>query len=121
MRDDQAVAAAYLRLELKREVVMGCNCLFFSRRWLNAIGLSLGLIGVLFIWRWGPPQPNLEPEVTFGPTDATVFVDGTSVRQIKADKEAMRSYYRFMSSFGLALILLGFLCQLANEIIPQDH
>jgi hypothetical protein len=53
--------------------------------------------------------------------DATVFADGTSVRQIKADKEAMRSYYRFMSRFGLALILLGFLCQLANEIIPQDH
>jgi hypothetical protein len=30
---------------------------------LNALGLFLGMIGVLMIFIWGPPQPSFEGEV----------------------------------------------------------
>jgi hypothetical protein len=97
-----------------------CDILF-ARKWLNPIGLSLGLIGVVFIWIWGPPQRSFEPGIARSISDANVLEDGRTVKQYNEDLEVMKRYYQFMSRFGLALILLGFVFQLANEFALQEH
>ena len=90
------------------------------RRWLNAIGLSLGIIGVVIIFLWGPPQPSFERGVSIGLEDANVLANGRTVAQHDADNAAQQRHYKLMSQTGLALILVGFMFQLANEFLPHD-
>jgi hypothetical protein len=94
--------------------------LLFFRRWLNAIGLSLGIVGVVFIWIWGPPQPSFERGVSMVLEDATPLPDGTTAAQYAAATEAKESRYRLMSRIGLGLILAGFALQLVNEFVPRE-
>jgi hypothetical protein len=98
-----------------------CDLLLFLRKWLNAIGLSLGLVGVVFIWIWGPPQPSFERGVSIVLEDANRLPDGRTAAQYAADTEAQERHYRFMSRVGLGLILAGFALQLINEFVPRDH
>jgi hypothetical protein len=88
-------------------------------RWLNAIGLTLGIIGVIFIWKWGLAQPSFERGVSIGAEENTVFKDGRSMKQMNADKAAAEALYKRKSRIGLSLILAGFACQLANEFVPK--
>ena len=89
----------------------------FLCRWLNAIGLSLGIVGVVFIWIWGPPQPSFEPSVSIALEDATPLPDGRTAAQFAADTKAREDHYRLMSRIGLGLILAGF----ALQLVPRDH
>ena len=34
-----------------------------TARWLNTIGLLLGMAGVVILFIWGPPQPDLDPHI----------------------------------------------------------
>jgi hypothetical protein len=87
-----------------------CKVSGFLRRWLNAIGLSLGIVGVVFIFVWGPPQPSFERH-------EPVY---SSSRAHEAPAEAEEQRYKCMSRFGLGLILAGFVLQFANEFLPRD-
>jgi hypothetical protein len=91
------------------------------RKWLNAIGLSLGIVGVVFIWIWGPPQPSFEREVPLAVSEGTPLPGGKTAGQHTAEVKDQESRYRLMSSIGLAFILLGFATQLANEFLPRDQ
>lgn len=85
---------------------------------LNSLGLILGLIGVLFIFIWGPPQPNLEEGIGMGLEDGTpIDSSGKTVKQHDEEIKAKRKKYNLMSRIGLTLVFIGFLFQLlANWI-----
>jgi len=50
---------------------------------LNITGLVVGIIGVAIIFRFGPPQPNLETGISIGLEDKTPIGEGRTV----ADQE----------------------------------
>ena len=68
---------------------------------LNTVGLLLGIAGVVILFIWGPPQPDLDPHTKL-----------TLVHEDEATKR-LRRRYEVMSRVGLGLIGVGFLAQLA--------
>jgi len=89
-------------------------------KWLNAFGLILGMLGVVFIFIWGPPQPSFQKGVSLGLEDANPLPNGKTVAQNNADVAAMEKYYREMSEVGLGLIFFGFLCQFGGALAFKD-
>jgi hypothetical protein len=79
---------------------------------LNRIGLGAGMIGVLLIFIWGPPQPVLEEGVSLGLEDGTPLPEGGTVADRNQRVKARRRRHVFLSRFGLMLVGVGFLCQL---------
>jgi hypothetical protein len=77
-----------------------------TARRLNTIGLALGIVGVLIIFIWGPPQPNFDEFVPLA-LEAQEFV------HMAEDAKQLKRQYEIMSRVGLGLIGLGFLAQLA--------
>ena len=71
---------------------------------LNIAGLLLGIIGVIIIFCYGPPQPSFDPNRYLSePTqDKSVLVE--------------KAKYDVWSKLGLGLIALGFGCQLYAAI-----
>ncbi len=85
----------------------------------NTIGLVLGILGVVLIFIWGPPQPNLETGISVGLEDATPIDDaGKTVADHNREIEARRRRHVVLSRVGLALIGVGFLFQLAASWLP---
>jgi hypothetical protein len=76
-----------------------------TARWLNTIGLAFGIVGVLIIFRWGPPQPNFDEA-------AYLLLVGPEAQHNVEDVKRLKRQYQMMSSIGLGLIGLGFGAQL---------
>lgn len=83
-----------------------------TTRCLNTLGLILGMLGVLLIFRWGPPQPSLEEGVGLGLEAGTPMEDGRTVAEHNADVRALRAKHNRMSKTGLLLVFVGFGLQL---------
>ena len=79
---------------------------------LNSIGLALSMVGVLVIFRFGPPQPTHESGVGIGLEDNTPLADGRTVAEHDRDVERTKERYSCMSKVGLALVFVGFAFQL---------
>jgi hypothetical protein len=80
---------------------------------LNTIGLILGLIGVLLIFVWGPPQPNLEEGIGLGLEDGTpIDSTGKTVKEYNDEVLQKKIKHNIMSRLGLGLIFIGFLFQI---------
>ena len=79
---------------------------------LNSLGLVLGMVGVLVIFIYGPPQPDLEPGVYLGLEDGTPLGNGRTVAEHNTDVLKLRARHSFMSKGGLILVFLGFALQL---------
>jgi hypothetical protein len=93
-----------------------------NSRLLNTIGLALGIIGVLFLFVWGPPQPSFETGVPLGLEDATPLDgSGKTVAEHNRQIEAKRKFYTNMSRVGLCLILVGFALQLWAVWLPEPN
>jgi hypothetical protein len=75
---------------------------------LNIIGLSFGLMGVLIIFSYGPPQPS------FFPYD---IITDDNIHQEILD---MRDKYDLCSKIGLGFIFFGFLLQLLAVIFSGN-
>ena len=91
-----------------------------NSRLLNTIGLVLGIIGVLFLFVWGPPQPSFERGVSLGIEDATPSGNtGRTVADHNREVEAKRKFYTTMSRVGLCLIMVGFALQLWSVWLPE--
>ena len=85
----------------------------------NTVGLLLGVVGVVLIFVWGPPQPNLETGISLGLEDATPIDDtGKTVADHNREVEARRRRHIILSRVGLALIGIGFLFQLLAAWLP---
>ena len=73
--------------------------------WLNTVGFSLGIVGVVLIFIWGPPQPSLQEGRSLG-------IQGPEVDRHNARVRSLRSRHNSRSRIGLGLILVGFGLQL---------
>lgn len=79
---------------------------------LNSIGLVLGMAGVALLFRYGPPQPNLEPGVGLALEDGTILPDGRTVAEHDRDVARRRVLHSRLSKIELGLVGLGFAFQL---------
>lgn len=78
---------------------------------LDTVGLLLGILGLVVIYEWGPPQPNYE---------AGRFIQLERNTITQADLELIKQKVTawHMSAIGLGLIGLGFLFQLLAVWVP---
>lgn len=83
---------------------------------VNVVGLTAGMVGVAIIFRWGPPQPNLEEGVALELEDATPLKDGKTGTEHNEMVRQTRTKYQFMSRLGLALVGIRFAFQLFAAI-----
>jgi hypothetical protein len=82
-------------------------------QWLNTVGLLLGIAGVVILFIWGPPQPNLDEAVGLALDFGTVLANGEKVSDMEEDVRRLKRRHEIMSRIGLGLIGLGFAAQLA--------
>jgi hypothetical protein len=80
---------------------------------LNALGLLLGMAGVLLIFFWGPPLPEIR-----GSKSASVLADGKRVANIEGAEKQLRHRHEIISRFGLGLVFFGFAAQFAALWVP---
>ncbi len=84
---------------------------------LNIIGLCFGLLGVVLIFIWGPPQPLLEEGIGIGLEDNTIIDEnGKTVKQYNLEVSRKRKKHNFLSKAGLGLVFLGFVFQLIASL-----
>ena len=87
---------------------------------LTTIGLCLGMLGVILIFIWGPPQPNLKPGVSIMVEDSNPVNDtGKTVAEFNQEVIAKKATHKCMSRIGLIMIFVGFTCQLISIWIPD--
>lgn len=65
------------------------------------IGLVLDVVGVMMLFWWGPPMPDLNPKIS-------LQLEGSE----DAKTQKKRCCYEVMSRIALLVVLLGFVCQL---------
>ena len=88
-------------------------------KWLSNIGLSLAILGVFFIFKWGPPQPEHTAGVSLGLQDGTpIGKSGKTVAEYNREVIKRKKFYTVMSRFGLILIMVGFALQLWATWLP---
>jgi hypothetical protein len=56
-------------------------------RWLNFLGLVLGMIGVIFIFVWGPPQPSFQDYVALA-VDPSAAISRENAAKVDSEKSA---------------------------------
>ena len=76
--------------------------------WVNSFGLALDVVGVVFIWRYGLPEPLSRKGAIFIITEQT-----DETEKSKAAK------YDLLSKIGLCLVISGFLLQIASNFIAN--
>ena len=89
-----------------------CHRSVTCQQFLNSVGLLLGMVGVLIIFRFGPPQPSFETGVSLGLEDGTPLPDGRTVAEHNSQVQQLRARYSRMSKVGLMLVFIGFSLQL---------
>jgi hypothetical protein len=83
-----------------------------SAQWLNTIGLVLGMLGVVMLFIWGPPQPAFEEGVPRTLLPRTPLTGGGTVGARIEETRREKVVYKWMSRIGLGLIGVGFAFQL---------
>ncbi len=86
---------------------------------LNTIGLMIGIIGVILLFSWGPPQPKFELGIGIQVEDETV-INGITAREHDLIIEKRKERFEKMSRRGLGFIIIGFSIQLVAIWIPED-
>jgi hypothetical protein len=81
---------------------------------LNTVGLLLGILGVVILFKWGPPQPNFDEDISIGIsfTEDTIFADGSKPSDTVARIKRRKLEHQIMSRIGPGLVGLGFAAQL---------
>ena len=88
------------------------NATVGAPQWLNSIGLVLSMIGVIVIFFFGPPQPNLETGTPILLENASPLPGGGTAADRDQDVQKKRIRYSHISKGGLLLIFFGFAFQL---------
>jgi hypothetical protein len=83
---------------------------------LTIIGLVLGIMGVVILFKWGPPQPSFERGASIGLEDDTKLSNGKTVTENNADLAALEKCHKLRSKIGLGLVGLGFVFQLWGAV-----
>ncbi len=92
-----------------------------NQKTLTVIGLILGMIGVVFIFIWGPPQPIFSQGSPLLVGDNNI-VEYKGEEMTVAERDNIREHKRIvhsvMSKIGLGLVFIGFACQLGAIFLP---
>lgn len=80
-------------------------------RWLNFVGLVLGIIVVVIIFVWGPPQPSFQEYTPISVEESTPLSSGKTAGEEAKDAARQKKLYDRMSKAGLGFILAGFVLQ----------
>ncbi|KFC68443.1 hypothetical protein FF80_01883 [Devosia sp. LC5] len=82
---------------------------------LATIGLTLNMVGVIFAFVWGHPQPDHDTSVSIGvgelPSDYTMSTGETYAAWVKRKRDRKRRFTA-LSRAGLGLMFAGFAFQL---------
>ncbi|HJX23247.1 MAG TPA: hypothetical protein VJ574_02410 [Candidatus Bathyarchaeia archaeon] len=84
---------------------------------IASIGLVLDIVGVIFIFIWGPPMPEMEGSVGLALESGTVLKNGTMVADEEKKQLQRRKTHNIISRAGLGIICVGFLLQLISQWI----
>ena len=79
---------------------------------LNSIGLGLGMVGAVLLFRFGPPQPSFEQGIGIGLEDETPLPSGKTVAEHNEEVRQLQLRHEHCSKAGLALIFVAFALQL---------
>jgi hypothetical protein len=85
-----------------------------TARWLNTVGLVLGMLGVVILFIWGPPQPSFDEAVP-------LQLEGPQFDRMAEDVRRLKRRYEIMSRVGLGLIGVGFFVQLVAVWRPEGR
>ncbi len=77
------------------------------KKWLNTIGLILGMAGVVIIFFYGPPQP--------------VFHSYLALQNPTPSLEELKEIHGIWSRIGLIMIGIGFLIQFIAVWIKPNN
>ena len=86
---------------------------------LNTLGLFLGIVGVVLLFCWGPPQPKLEKGIGIQ-VEAETIINGITVKEHDSLIERKKVRFERMSRVGLSFILIGFAIQLVAIWVPDN-
>jgi hypothetical protein len=81
-------------------------------RVLTSVGLSLNLIGIILLFIFGFPQPNLSQGIALGLPDANEAEPGMTVGEFNKLQKKKKTTYTIVSLLSLLLIIAGMVCQL---------
>ena len=84
---------------------------------IASIGLSLDIVGVILIFIWGPPMPDMQGSVGRAVESGTPLGDGTTVADEEKKQLQRRKTHNIISRVGLGIIGVGFLLQLVSPWI----
>ena len=99
--------------------VWGERRLLTAKR-LNKLGLLFGIIGVVIMFYYGPPQPSFTEGWSIDAEDGTVIDDsGKTVAQHDIEIKAQLKRFKVMSHIGMVFVGLGFISQLAALNLPE--
>ena len=79
---------------------------------LNSIGLTVNIVGVIFIFKYGFPQPSFEEGAGLGLEDSTILSNGKTVKENDNEIRKTKVSFKAKSYCGLTLIIIGFIFQL---------
>jgi len=87
-------------------------------KYLTVLGLIFDIVGVVTVWFFGWPQPNLESGVSYGLEDGTpIGPKGETVAELNRKTETRRVLYKRAAICGLLLLVVGFGLQLAAQFV----
>ena len=84
---------------------------------IASIGLGLDIVGVILIFIWGPPMPDMQGGVGIALENGTPLGDGTIVADEEKKQLQRRKSHTIISRVGLGIIGVGFLLQLISQWI----
>jgi hypothetical protein len=82
---------------------------------VGSIGLMLDIFGVILLFIWGPPVPNMEGTIKLALESGTRLSDGTIVGELERQQLDRRRLHSRMSKVALATIAMGFAVQLIAQ------
>lgn len=84
---------------------------------LGITGLTLNMIGVIFAFIWGHPQPDHSTSISIGVgklADNHVLESGETYGKFCKRLECQKRRYAWLSRTGLILMFFGFAAQFAS-------
>jgi hypothetical protein len=87
-------------------------------KFLNTIGLVLGILGTFLLFQYGLPQPDFGEATAIAVSDNTPLPDGHTAKEHGEAVRVVKAKYEHLSKLGIALVATGFVFQLIAIWIP---
>lgn len=89
-----------------------------TAQYLNVIGLTLNIVGVVMVFFFGFPQPSHEDSVGRAVESGTRMPDGRTAGDYEEEARIRKKRYQIASKLALTLMVTGFVFQLFATVLP---